>query len=222
MASQENDLCELFSKATIESIPIRVWQKIQTNPEPRIMLLRNKEVVQWLYGDLSFLGPIVHTNKTQDTKEYKILEDNWGRAIVKLRRPDLKLDKQWTTKFGEHLCEEIYLLLGKECSKPAKKDHHQPDQEVVDLILEVKTETYYTTGTAGEKILGCPFKYAEVPVLYEKPLNILCLGGAEKACRDEYGNLGDKTSPQKRKFLEFFKAQQIEYVGATDLLNKIE
>jgi hypothetical protein len=217
----ESDLCELFSKATIVENPLwsQVWTKIQTNPDQRIVLLRHKDVVQWLYGDLSFLPPIVKKNKTNDTKEYKVLEDVWGREKVKLRRPDLKLDKQWTTKFGEHLCEEIYILLGKECSKPLKKEHFQPDQEVVDQIVEVKTETYYTTGTAGEKILGCPFKYAEVPILYGKPLRILCLGGAEKACREEYGNLGDKGSPQKKKFLEFFKENQIEYVGATDLLS---
>jgi len=222
MATLESDLCELFSKATLDTslVPVstRVWTKIQTNPDPRIVLLRKKEVVQWLYGDTSFLSPIVKKNKTNDTKQYKVLEDIWGRSMVKLRRPDLKLDKQWTTKFGEHLCEEIYLLLGKECSKPVKKNHFQPDQEVVDQIVEVKTETYYTTGTAGEKILGCPFKYAEVPFLYGKPLTILCLGGAEKACREEYGNLGPQTSPQKKKFLEFFKENQIEYVGATDLL----
>jgi hypothetical protein len=221
MATLESDLCDLFSKATLESeadVSTRVWLKIQTNPDPRIVLLRKKEVVQWLYGDLSFLGPIVKKNKTNDTKQYKVLEDIWGRSMVKLRRPDLKLDKQWTTKFGEHLCEEIYLLLGKECTKPVKKNHFQPDQEVVDQIVEVKTETYFTTGTAGEKILGCPFKYAEVPFLYGKPLTILCLGGAEKACREEYGNLGPQTSPQKKKFLEFFKENQIEYVGASDLL----
>jgi len=219
MASLENDLCDLFSKATLESdVSTQVWLKIQTNPDPRIVLLRKKEVVQWLYGDTSFLPVIVKKNKTNDTKEYKVLEDVWGRSMVKLRRPDLKLDKQWTTKFGEHLCEEIYLLLGKECSKPVKKNHFLPDQEVVDAIVEVKTETYFTTGTAGEKILGCPFKYAEVPFLYGKPLKILCLGGAEKACREEYGNLGPKTSPQKKKFLEFFKENQIEYIGATDLL----
>jgi len=218
MASLENDLCELFSKATLTDIPTKVWLKIQTNLDPRIVLLRKKEVVQWLYGDTSFLPVIVKKNKTNDTKQYKELEDVWGRSMVKLRRPDLKLDKQWTTKFGEHLCEEIYLLLGKECTKPVKKNRHQPDQEVVDQIVEVKTETYYTTGTAGEKILGCPFKYAEVPFLYGKPLTILCLGGAEKACREEYGNLGSQTSPQKKKFLEFFKENQIEYIGATDLL----
>jgi hypothetical protein len=32
-------------------------------------------------------------------------------------------------------------------------------------------KTLYTSGTAGEKILGCPFKYAEIPDhLYGKPL----------------------------------------------------
>jgi len=184
-----------------------------------IVLLRQKEVVQWLFGDLSFLPAIEKKNKSTDEARYKVLEDRWGQAVLKMRRPDLKLDKQWTNKFGEHLCEEMYALRGQTVSKPAKKEHYQPDLEVADAILEVKTGTFHTAGTAGEKILGCPFKYAEIPALYDKPLKILCLGGAEKACRESYGNLpGAKCSLQKNKFLQFFRENQIEYVGASDLL----
>jgi hypothetical protein len=184
-----------------------------------IVLLRQKEVVQWLFGDLSFLPAIEKKNKTSDEAKYKVLEDKWGQTMLKIRRPDLKLDKQWTNKFGEHICEEIYTLLGKIVSKPVKKEHYQPDSEVDDAILEAKAGTFHTGGTAGEKILGCPFKYAEIPDLYGKPLKILCMGGAEKVCRESYGNLpGAKCSVQKKRFLDFFRENRIEYIGASDIL----
>jgi len=193
---------------------------INSVDDARIVLLRQKEVLQWLYGDLSFLPSIEKSTKTADNDKYKVLEDTWGQTILKLRRPDLRLDKQWTNKFGEHLCEEIYTLLGKNVSKPVKKEHLQPDMEVDDAIVEAKAQTYFTGGTAGEKILGVPFKYAEIPDLYGKPLQILCMGGAEQACR-QYGNLpGEKCSPRKMRLLEIYnKELNITYVGATDILN---
>lgn len=201
------------------SIVDKVCEFIQNNTDKRIVLLRNRNVIMWLFGDLSFLPPIEKKNKTVDETKYKVLEDKWGQDMLKTRRPDLKLDKQWTNKFGEHLCEEIYILLGKEVSKPIKKEHYQPDSEVDDAIVEAKAGTFHTSGTAGEKILGCPFKYAEIPDLYSKPLKILCMGGAEKVCREQYGNLtGAKCSVQKKRFLDFFKENKIEYVGATDIL----
>jgi hypothetical protein len=195
---------------------------IAKNTNKDIILLRNREVIQWLFGDLSFLEDSLTECKTKKDKDdqCKKLEDKWGQNILKtLRRPDLKLDKQWTNKFGEHLGEELYMLLGKKVSCPAAKEGKQPDLEVDDSMIEIKAQTYFTTGTAGEKILGVPFKYAEIPDLYGKPLKIVCMGGAEKVCREHYGNLpGDKCSPQKKKLLEFFKTMNIEYIGATDIL----
>ena len=200
----------------------KVSAHVSNNTDERIVLLRQKEVIQWLFGDLSFLSPIEKKNKTADEAKYKVLEDKWGQDMLKIRRPDLKLDKQWTNKFGEHLCEEIYILHGKEVSKPVKKEHYQPDSEIDDAIIEAKAGTYHTSGTAGEKILGCPFKYAEIPDLYSKPLKILCMGGAEKVCRQNYGNLaGEKCTVQKKRFLDFFKENSIEYVGATDVLKAL-
>ncbi len=191
----------------------RIVEWISTQPNDAIILLRQKEVIQWLHGDLSFLAP---------AKLCKESEDVWGRAMLKRRRPDLKLDKQWTNKFGEHICEELLMLQGKTIMKPKTISHYQPDTEVDDAIWEAKAGTFYTSGTAGEKILGCPFKYCEVPELYGKPLRILCMGGAEKVCRTSYGNLaGARCSPQKRRFLDFVKSLQIEFVGATDILNAL-
>ena len=196
---------------------------IEENADESIVLLKEKEVLQWLFGDLSFLPPIEKKNKTQDTKKYKDLEDIWGREILKKKRPDLELKKQWTNKFGEHIIQELYTLLGKKITKPVNKNGHEPDWEIDDHIIEVKTETYYTDGTAGEKILGCPFKYASVPRLYGKPLKIICLGGAEKACMDEYGVFDGsaKQTPEKKKFLEFYKENQIEFISATSVLTAL-
>ena len=201
-----------------------ITQKAESRTD--IILLKEKEVVQWLFGDLSFLPPIEKKNKTQDTKKYKVLEDEWGRAILKKKRPDLELKGQWTNRFGEHLIEELYKLLGQNIAKPANKDGHEPDLETDDYIIEVKTETYWTAGTAGEKILGCPFKYASVPRLYGKPMKIICLGGAEKAGVEQYGILNgskanDKQTPEKKKFLKFYKEMQIEYVSATSVLKAL-
>ena len=186
---------------------LKLQEAIALNKNPNIQLLREKEVLQWLIGDLSFLPPIEKKNKTTDEGKLKVLEDLWGQDMLRSRRPDLKLDKQWTNKFGEHICEELYMLQGKVVSKPVKKQHFQPDSEVDDSILEAKAGTFFTSGTAGEKILGCPFKYAEIPDLYGKPLKIICMGGAEKICRENYGNLsGEKCSPQKKHHKTSFAA----------------
>ncbi|NBP66401.1 MAG: hypothetical protein EBU66_17365 [Bacteroidetes bacterium] len=200
----------------------RIQEEIARNTNPNIKLLREKEVIQWLNGDLSFLPPIEKKNKTSDEAKLKVLEDKWGQQMLRKRRPDLKLDKQWTNKFGEHICEELYMLQNKVVSKPVKKEHFQPDSEIDVAILEAKAGTFFTSGTAGEKILGCPFKYAEIPELYSKPLKIVCMGGAEKVCRESYGNLpGTKCSAQKKKFLDFFRENKIEYIAASDILRSL-
>ena len=47
-----------------------------------IVLLREKEVVQWLFGDLSFLPTIEKKNKTADEAQYKKLEDKLGQDML--------------------------------------------------------------------------------------------------------------------------------------------
>ena len=66
--------------------------------DTNIVLLRQKEVIQWLFGDLSFLPTIEKKNKTNDVAKYKVLEDKWGQATLKIRRPDLKLWKSAWSK----------------------------------------------------------------------------------------------------------------------------
>ena len=190
---------------------------------PQVILLKNRTVVQWLMGDLSFLSTDAKfTTKKQSDLKYKELEDKWGQSILELRRPDLRKSGQWTTKFGEHICEEINIMFGKVPTSPRNIDGYKPDVEVDDAIWEAKTQTYMTDGTAGEKILGVPFKYADIPRLYGKPLKILCIGCAEKKSREQYGNIiGLKTTETKREFIEFYKSRGIEWVGFSDLIADI-
>lgn len=201
---------------------LKVAEFIATIPNPAIVLLRQPGVVPWLFGDTSFLPPFERVNKTKDTPKWKALEDAWGRATLKVRRPDLALEGQWTNMFGEHLLEELYILQGHAVSKPKAKEGKQPDREISTHMLESKAETHWTTGTAGEKILGCPFKYADVPRLFGKPLQIVCIGGAEISCRNDYGNLpGTKCTTEKAAFIAFFKSMGIEFIGATSILESL-
>jgi hypothetical protein len=197
----------------------KIHDIICKNTDDSIILLKKKEVIKWIFDDLSFLPKIEKKNKTTDNSKYKKLEDSWGKNMFKYKDPTKILNKQWTNKFGEYICIEIYSLFNKKATKPQKLNKHLPDIELDDCIIEVKTGTYYTEGTAHEKILGCPFKYADIPTIYSKPLKIFCVGGAEKKSRENYGNLsGEKCTDKKKEFIEFFKKNQIEYIGATDLL----
>jgi hypothetical protein len=84
----DSELCEMLTKVKLDSPAwAHVWAKIQSFPDENVSLIRDLTVVQWLYGDLSFLGPIEKTNKTNDTKKYKVLEDKWGQDILRQRRP---------------------------------------------------------------------------------------------------------------------------------------
>jgi hypothetical protein len=59
------------------SIVDRICTYINSNTNPFIILLRRKEVIQWIFGDLSFLPCIEKKNKTVDESKYKLLEDKW-------------------------------------------------------------------------------------------------------------------------------------------------
>ena len=141
--------------------------------------------------------------------------------MLSIIRPDLNKSCQWTTVLGESIVKEIYLLRGSvNYRKPTNINSFSPDGEIDDMIIEVKTQTFHTTGTAGEKILGVPIKYADVPNLYGKSLTIVCVACAEKLSREKYGILSP-SSPNKIKILDFFKNEfNISYIGATEILQQ--
>jgi hypothetical protein len=189
-----------------------------------IVFLRELCVIQWILGDTSFLPEIEKQNATKDCKKYKELEDVWGQEILAKKRPDLQKSGNWTTVLGEEIGRELFLLQGKTYKKPANINGFQPDGETEDNIIEVKSQTYFTSGTAGEKIMGVPHKYVDVPELYKKPLKILCIACAEKLGREKYGVLPGpalSNSHGKQKNIAFYKSNGIEYIGATDIIRDI-
>jgi len=192
----------------------RLHNYISKNDNEDIVLLRNKNVIQWIYNDLTFL-------ETEQKVTAKIAENQWGKSMMKIKRPDMNINKQWTNRFGEYLCQELYEVFEYDITVPTKKKHFKPDLEIEDAIIEVKTGTYFTTGTAHEKILGCPFKYCEIPELYKKPLRIVCIGGAEKICRTQYGNIGQNCCETKKKYIRFFHENGIDFVALSDLINDL-
>jgi hypothetical protein len=221
MSSIEEEQGKLYIKRK-KSVPLQIdddekienfYIKKQSTPmkveEDEERLLQDPTVIQWLRGDLSFLS-----SQTQAA------ENEWGRKIMRRIRPDLVNHSHWTSKFGEYIAQELYEDLGYSI-KPAKKiENHLPDLDAGDFIIEVKTSTYLTHGTANEKILGCPLKYKEVPTLYGKPLVILCLGGAERDCRTKYKNLGKPITVADKIIFNCLQSLKVEFKGASELLQR--
>ena len=182
------------------------------------VLLSSPNVINWLLGDLSFLH-FTPVSKTQDNKVLKQLEDEWGRNTLKIIRPDLKAN-QWTGVFGEYICKELFTLLGHTVNVPVAMNNMKPDLETEEFIIKIETYDYETTEC--ESILESPFIYSDLPELYEKKLLIVCIGGAERIAREQYGNLpGLACGPMKQKMINIYRTMNIEYKGATDILREL-
>lgn len=184
----------------------KILQKTQTNQN--FKYINKKDVLQWLFQNIH--------NEKED-------EDKWGQSIIQCN----KKNTQYTTKLGEGIVGEIleYLKLGPK-SKTKKKladgQNVEPDWIANDGVYECKTRTWNTPGTAGEKIFGTPYKYAEVPKLYNKPLYIVCIAFQEKEAFESFKIFGNSKSTEKNLILEFYRDKlQIEYIKCTDLLLKI-
>lgn len=144
-------------------------------------------------------------------------EKRWGNEKI-----DGNNNTQWTTTLGEGIVAWVLTKLGKEIEHAPTINNMRPDWETDDAIWEVKTRNWNTPGTAGEKVLGCPFKYSDVPRLYGKPLNIVCVGYQEYELTN--GNtrvFGDELSPEKSELLEFWASKNIHFVALTSLLDVI-
>lgn len=201
---------------------LEIHRKIMKINDKRIVLLKQIEVIDWIFGGTMFWKGKSFKTKVEATRYLKKAEDDWGQNMLKLSRPDLKASGQWTTKLGEHLAEEIFIVLGNIKGKiqkvPIKNGLH-PDGEADTFMFEAKTQLYYSTGTAAEKILGVPLKYRNVPDLYKKKIKIVCIGGAELRCQ-EFGIFPGTKKYDKNmiSILSFFKKMGIEYVRMSQLL----
>ena len=189
-------------------------------------LLNNLEVIEWCYKGITDIS-LMNTESEKKLKNSKIEEQNWGNKIIQTVG-----GKQWTTVLCQNLAMEALIKLGR---KNVRKSHsvksslgpkkYDPDLECDDYVYEVKGRSWTTPGTAGEKILGVPLKYGELPHLYHKPLQIILVGYQEYEARRKFafGDLLDNhhQTRELKESLAFYKEHDIEYVALTDILKKI-
>lgn len=128
-------------------------------------------------------------------------------------------------------CRNITKIRRK-CIKPKQIAHFKPDLETDKYIIEVKTRNWTTSGTAGEKVLGVPRKYMDVPILYGKPLLIILVGYQEyeyssNGKLDIFSNdINYEIQDEKKKELEkrkkiyndFIKSMNIHFVKFSDII----
>jgi len=189
-------------------------------------LLNNPEVIKWCYEGITDIS-LKNTEDEKKLKKSKEVEKRWGNNAIGTTE-----GKQWTTVLCQDLVMEALIRLGRknvrktESMKSSLRDKkYDPDLECDDYVYEVKGRSWCTPGTAGEKILGVPLKYGEVPRLYKKPLQIILVGYQEYEAREKFafGDLLDKNDQtiELKDSLAFYKDHDIEYVAFTDILNKI-
>jgi len=189
-------------------------------------LLSNAKIVQWCYEGITEFS-LRNTTNTERLREAKIVEDKWGNAVM-----GTEGNGQWTTLLCQNLVVEALNKLGRKNVRRAdsiqssvRDKNYQPDVECDEYVYEVKGRNWSTTGTAGEKILGVPLKYGELPKLYNKPLQIILVGYQEYEAKNAFafGDLLDKNNQTQelKDSLAFYKEHNIEYVAFTDILKKI-
>lgn len=191
-----------------------------------LKLLSNPEVIKWCYEGITEVSLKNAKDKKKLASANKT-EKEWGNKVI-----GGEGSSQWTTKLCQDLVMEALILLGrknvrkvtpKKSSVREKKYH--PDLECNDFVYEVKGRSWTTTGTAGEKILGVPLKYGELPRLYKKPLQIVLVGYQEYEAREvwAFGDLLDEKdqTQELQASLSFYRKQNIEYIAFTDILKEI-
>lgn len=190
------------------------------------MLLENPEVIRWCYEGITEIS-LKNTESEKKLKDSKKIEQDWGNSILGTIG-----GKQWTTVLCQNLVKEGLEKLGRKNVRATtrkksslREKSYDPDLECDDFVYEVKGRSWSTPGTAGEKILGVPLKYGELPRLYQKPLRIILVGYQEYEAREKFafGDLLDASeqTTELTEALKYHKEHNIEYIGFTDILKEI-
>ncbi len=188
-------------------------------------LLANESVVSWCYRPAT-KDSLINTSDSKRLKIANEFEKEWARSILG------GAGNQWTTQLCQEIVREVLIAVGRKNVRKGglvrgvlDRKSYQPDLECDDFVYEVKGRSWTTPGTAGEKILGVPLKYGELPELLHKPLFIILVGYQEYEARHHYafGDLLDETKQTKQlnDSLQYFGEHKIRYVGLTDLLKQL-
>jgi hypothetical protein len=181
---------------------------------PNARFLNKVDVIQWLLADTSFLQPEKH--------KYELLglERTWGVDLLRTLRPETTTTSNWG-EVGEEIVRELLLAEGQVAVKPTiLAEKYELDWETPTHMIEAKSQGHHMTGTADEKIFGVPFKYADVPDLYKKPVRVILVGGAEVKARTR--QLLDPVKESKQRHVAFWASEGFTFVGASQILRALK
>ena len=178
---------------------------------PNLRLLHRLDVIQWLLMDASFLKA--------SPRDLMAAEKAWGVELLRTIRPD-STASNWGDVVGEEMVRELLRLEGQEATKPKQIKNYRLDLETAAHMIEAKSQGIHMTGTANEKIPGVPFKYAEVPRLFGKPVRIIMVGGAEARARKD--QLLEPTIPEKEDAVAYFAQKGFTFVGGSQILRSLK
>jgi len=172
------------------------------------------EVINWALNPITN-GSLRREDPTPTDKD-KDEEKEWGNKVSLRQTPT----GNWTSQLGENLVKLALESRGYNVFRPKKREHKAPDLETDEFVVEVKTSNWTISGTAGEKVLGVPYKYATVPSLWGKPLIIVCVAYQEWELT--YGNtqiFGTAISPEQKMLLDLWKKNNLHFVPFSKLVN---
>ena len=150
-------------------------------------------------------------------KEAQDNEKKWGNHMIGQTN-----NGQWTTLLGEKLVYDVLVLRGENPRKVIRKDGFEPDWETDEYIYEVKTSNWWVNGTAGEKVYGTFIKYQNIPVLYGKPLRIVCVANQEEELSSgKTRYFGENITDKTKQVLELAKSWGIEYIRFSELVSPV-
>tara|TARA_B100000424_G_C22860232_1_gene458495 strand:+ start:254 stop:799 length:546 start_codon:yes stop_codon:yes gene_type:complete len=165
-------------------------------------------IIQRVYREhLKRCNEILEWTKHNLFKDKKIgnkLEKIWGNKMTGGKKTN-----QWTTKLGEYIVKRTLELKGNKVRRPKCINGYKPDWETDEYIYEVKTRNWTTSGTAGEKVYGVPFKYSDIPRLYGKPLKIVCVAYQEEEMNNKI--FSNKISIEKKMMKKIWSEMDITF-----------
>jgi len=172
------------------------------------------ERVMWAMTKPKILIKTPDNSIKVQTKRMVLNEKTWGNSMINQTN-----NGQWTTLLGEQLVFDVLKIKGANPRKVPKKGGFKPDWETDEYIYEVKTSNWWVCGTAGEKVIGTWIKYQDIPILYGKPLRIVCVANQEHELT--YGKtkyFGNDVSDKTKQILSLAKLWNIEYIPFSELI----
>lgn len=174
-------------------------------------LISNPEVIRWIYGDIGFLSKATMAEETR-----------WGRSICKQYGIHIK-SHIWTGTFGEHLVYNALYAMDKFPVDIKAKNGYTPDFLTNDKVVEVKTASYSGSNSNIYNVLATPYKYADIPIDFGRPLDIVCVGSVEHMARHKYGLIAGQLyiDSNRNKIVECYRSMGINYIGFSQMLEKL-